>query len=204
MAGDELADGLRARGFPVAAVDTDTNLDAGFDLAEAAIGRLEAIIWAWTPPGLATPAPLADVDESRWRRLVGETLRTYVEFLQAAERRLRGRDGRLVILIPTIALGGAAGLVPWATVAEGQRALAKSVARVWGSNGITVNCVAVPPALLAGNSAGLSRPDLQQAALRDPDLAGDVTGAVASLCGDDMAAVTGATIAVDGGRWMPS
>jgi 3-oxoacyl-[acyl-carrier protein] reductase len=197
---DDLAGGLDARGLHITAID----VVADFDAALTAAGKLDAIVWAWTPPGLTTPAPLSDIDGSEWQLLVSGTLRTYVEFLQAAERRLRGGTGRIVIVIPTLALGGAAGLVPWATVAEGQRALAKSVARVWGSNGITVNCVAIPASLLAGTAAELGRPNLQQAALPDPSLSDEVAGAIAALCGEGMAAVTGATIAVDGGAWMPA
>lgn len=197
---DELVGGLGARGLSVATVDADADFDAAFAVA----GMLDAVIWAWTPPGLSTPAPLTDLDEARWRELVAASLRRYVTFLQATERRLRGSGGRLVVVVPTLGLSGAAGLVAWASVAEGQRSLAKSVARVWGRSGITVNCVGVPPALLAGGAGDLGRPDLQQPALGNPDLGNDVAGTIAALCGDGMAPVTGATIAVDGGRWMPA
>jgi NAD(P)-dependent dehydrogenase (short-subunit alcohol dehydrogenase family) len=101
-------------------------------------------------------------------------------------------------------MDGAAGLAPWATVADGQRALVKSVARVWGSAGIALNCVAVPAALMAPPPDGvvLGRPDLQQPGLHDPNVRADLAGVVASLCAPGMAAVTGATIGADGGRWM--
>jgi 3-oxoacyl-[acyl-carrier protein] reductase len=199
-----LADGLRRQGFAVAAAAADPTYDAAFDHAASAIGAIDTAVWASTEPELTRPATLGDADESMWHDLVGGSLQGYVEFLQAAERRLRGGDGRLVVVVPTLGLAGAAGLVAWATVAETQRSLAKSAARVWGENGITVNCVAVPPSLLAGESADLARSDLQRAALPDPDLGQDAAGVIASLCGAAMAPVTGTTVAVDGGRWMPA
>jgi 3-oxoacyl-[acyl-carrier protein] reductase len=124
--------------------------------------------------------------------------------MQEAHRRLLGRGGRIIVLIPTIAMTGAAGLAPWACVADGQRALVKSAARVWGGEGITVNCVAVPASLMAQGVGGVdvSRPDLQQPALPDPDARRDLAGVVAALCRAEFGAVTGATIGVDGGRWM--
>jgi 3-oxoacyl-[acyl-carrier protein] reductase len=199
-----LATGLRSAGLAVATSTDDNGYDRALDQATTELGHVDTAVWAKTPAGLVTPTRLENVDASTWRDLVGGTLRAYLEFVQAVERRLRDRGGRLVVVVPTIALSGAADLVAWATVAEGQRALAKSAARVWGTNGITVNCVAVPAALLATETHDLDRPNLQQAALTDPNLEHDVAAVVASLCSDAMAAVTGTTVGVDGGRWMPS
>jgi 3-oxoacyl-[acyl-carrier protein] reductase len=199
-----LATGLRSTGLAVATTSESSKFDIALDRAVAALGRVDTAVWAWTPAGLVEPSRLEAVDASTWRALVGGSLRAYVEFLQAVERRLRDRGGRVVILVPTIALGGAAGMVAWATVADGQRALAKSAARVWGTRGITVNCVAVPTSLLANGIEDLDRPNLQQSALVDPDLEHDVAGVVASLSSDGMSAVTGATLGVDGGKWMPA
>jgi hypothetical protein len=203
-----LATGLRRAGLAVTttAADDSSGVDVIGDIgqAAAALGGLDTALWALTPARLTTVTQLADVDAGTWREIVAGALRRYVEFLQAAERRLRDGGGRIVVVVPTIALGGAAGLVAWATVADSQRALAKSAARVWGANAITVNCVAVPAALLAGGPGPLGRPNLQAAALPDPDLEHDVAGVIAELCSDGMAAVTGTTLGVDGGRWMPA
>jgi 3-oxoacyl-[acyl-carrier protein] reductase len=200
---EPLATGLRRAGLAVTASD-GADIEGDLERAAAALGGLDTALWAWAPSGLTTVEQLVDVDAESWHEVVAGTLRYYVEFLQSVERRLRARGGRIVVLVPTVALGGAAGLVAWATVANSQRALAKSAARVWGANRITVNCVAVPAALLAGGPGAHGRPDLQQPALPDPDLQHDVAGVVAALCGDAMSAVTGTTLGVDGGRWMPA
>jgi NAD(P)-dependent dehydrogenase (short-subunit alcohol dehydrogenase family) len=200
---DPLARGLRRQGLGVAVCDWPTRYDDAFDAAIQALGQCQIAVWAWTPAALAVPTAVAEVDETAWESMVGSTLRSYVEFLQAAERRLRNLGGRVIVVVPTIAMSGAANLVAWATVAEGQRAMAKSVARVWGARGITVNCVAIPTALLVNATEDLDRPNLQQAALAEPDLA-DVAAAIATLCSDGFAGVTGTTVGVDGGRWIPS
>ena len=45
-------------------------------------------------------------------------------------------------------MSGAEELVPYTTTVEGQRLLAKSAARQWGPDGITINCLAPAPELL--------------------------------------------------------
>jgi 3-oxoacyl-[acyl-carrier protein] reductase len=191
---DALAYGLRDLGATVTIADSAADLDA----------QVDALVWAAANSALGTPQPLVTLDADQWRALTEDPLREFVTFMQEAHRRLRDRGGRVVVLIPTIALTGAAGLTPWASVGDGQRALAKSAARVWGRDGITVNCVALPAALMASGegAADISRPDLQESALSDPDVRSDVTSVVGSLCSPALGAVTGATIAVDGGRWM--
>jgi 3-oxoacyl-[acyl-carrier protein] reductase len=163
---------------------------------------LQAVVLALGDADLGAPQPLASVAAATWQRLVDAPLREYLVAMQAAHRLLRDDGGQIVVLLPTIGVTGAAELTPWATVAEGQRAMAKSAARVWGADGITVNCLVVPTALLAP-SAG-ERPHLQQPALTSPSIDREVAAAVATICADGARAVTGATIGVDGGQWMPS
>jgi 3-oxoacyl-[acyl-carrier protein] reductase len=193
---DELVAGLRERGMTVCAAATTA------ELAEPS--EVDALVWALAAPGSGKPRRLESIDPSQWQSLAEQPLREFIEFMQFAHRALRDRGGKLIVVVPTIAMTGAAGLAPWAAVADAQRALVKSAARVWGGAGITVNCVAVPAALLADGSGGddLSRPDLQQSALPDPDLRRSVAGAIAVLVSSDAAAMTGATVSVDGGRWM--
>jgi NAD(P)-dependent dehydrogenase (short-subunit alcohol dehydrogenase family) len=94
-------------------------------------------------------------------------------------------------------------LVPLATAVEAQRLLAKSTARRWGADGVTVNIVTVPvtaldPALvdLAPDAARTER------ALPTADAVRSAAAAVVWLAGAGAAGITGATIGADGGAVM--
>jgi NAD(P)-dependent dehydrogenase (short-subunit alcohol dehydrogenase family) len=170
--------------------------------AEKTSGQLAAAVLVSTGPALSHAGPLAGLVPEQWRQRVEEPLQQTTAFFQGAHRRLRIDGGYLVVVVPSLSLVGAAGFVPWAVVAEGQRSLAKAAARAWGRQGITVNCLSVPAALL-GNEAAPDRPGQPEPALRPaPDLQGAVASVLASLVSGRWRAVTGATIAVDGGVWM--
>jgi 3-oxoacyl-[acyl-carrier protein] reductase len=131
---------------------------------------------------------LAETDVAQWSTRCDEPLAAAVVAAQSAHARLRRPGGRLVFVVPSLGHTGAAGLVPLATVAEGVRALAKSAARQWGAEGITVSCV-------ARREAG---PVVALASLPSPTTA-DVAATVALLASEQAAAITGATLVVDGG-----
>jgi 3-oxoacyl-[acyl-carrier protein] reductase len=170
--------------------------------AEQASGQLAAAVLVSTGPVMTQPGPLAQLLPEQWRQRVEEPLQQTMAFFQGAHRRLRVDGGYLVVVLPSFPLVGAAGFVPWAVVAEGQRPLAKAAARAWGPEGITVNCLAVPAALL-GDEPEADRPGQPAPALGGPpDLESAVASVLASLVSGRWRAVTGATIAVDGGVWM--
>jgi 3-oxoacyl-[acyl-carrier protein] reductase len=148
------------------------------------------IDWEWDDP----PSPLVDVGPAEWDRRCEARLRDGIARLQAAHAELRARGGgRIVVVVPTIAMTGMAGLAPEAAAAEGLRGLVKAAARQWGADGITVNCVAVAP-------PGEHRsPVVADPALASPP---DVAAVVAMLLSDAAAHVTGATVPADGGLWM--
>jgi NAD(P)-dependent dehydrogenase (short-subunit alcohol dehydrogenase family) len=215
-----LGAGLRGQGEVVVVGLLETTADAVAAVlaeAEERWGRLDAVVLASAGRSVAERGALARLDPEQWRERVERPLQRTLACFQGAHRRLRaGGGGSLVVIVPTLALVGASDYTPWAAVAEGQRSLAKSAARVWGQEQITVNCVAVPGVLLRSSvgeeepvgddlnyGGGPDRPGQPAAALgRSPDLRGDVASVVASLVSGRWAAVTGATIAVDGGVWM--
>jgi len=169
---------------------------------EEAHGPLRAVVLASAGDAATLEGDLVEIDPAQWHRRVELPLQRTLACFQGTHRRLRVSGGSLVVLVPTLALVGASGFVPWAVVAEGQRSLAKAAARAWGHDRITVNCVAVPGALLAP-SGSPDRPGQPDAALaRPPDLRHEMASVVASVVSDGWTGVTGATIAVDGGVWM--
>ena len=188
--GTALGDGLASRGLPVLRL-------ASLDDAPDSVGSVVDAGPVAMPPVVSE---LTTLDGDAWRALAEAPLRRALHVLQQSHRRLSS-GGHIVALLPSVVTSGAAGLVPWVAAAEGYRSLLKAAARAWGRDGITVNCVLMPADLIAETS--LDRPGLQPPALgRAVDLHSDVAGVVAALLGGGMSAVTGQTIAADGGVWM--
>lgn len=133
----------------------------------------------------------ATADETMWQTLV---------VLQTAHSSMAPHGGRIVLILPTIGMAGAATLVNYTTAIEGIRSMAKSAARQWASEGIAVNIVAAP--------LGLFRSDvdwshLTAAAVRnDGGLIHSVVETAKFLLRPDIDHLTGETVIVDGGSVM--
>ena len=132
----------------------------------------------------------ATVDETIWQTLVS---------LQTAYSSMK-RGGRIVVVVPTIGMAGAAGLVDYTTAIEGIRAMTKSAARQWGSEGIGVSMVAAPLSVFA---ADIDTSHLSAAAVRDdPTLIHSIVETAKFLMRGDLDHLTGETVIVDGGSVM--
>ncbi|HVT64629.1 MAG TPA: hypothetical protein VHD81_05720 [Mycobacteriales bacterium] len=128
-----------------------------------------------------------------WMQAAEDPLRRSLHVLKAAHDLFRDGGGRIVVLLPSLVMTGAPGVAAFAAAAEGYRSLAKAAARAWGAEGIAIQCVLVP--------TGTQRPGLQPPALSTvPDL----TPILAALLDERLDALTGQTIAADGGVWMTS
>jgi NAD(P)-dependent dehydrogenase (short-subunit alcohol dehydrogenase family) len=201
-------------GRVVALTGADSSLGAALGRAMTAAGaRVEAIaagqqfggadalVHAAIEPLALEPVAFADVDDARWEAVWERTMLGTIRCFQAGFAAMRDRGGRIVAVIPTLSLYGAAGLAPLSAAAEGQRLLVKSAARQWGAHGITVNCVAVAPDLVVEQMS--SKPvTLALPALGGPGTAADVASLVVFLASDESRFVTGQTICADGGTWM--
>ena len=109
---------------------------------------VDALVHAHVEPAALTPRQFMDAGDDLWSQVWEGTMRGALTLCQALHPTLaRSGRGRVVFVIPTLGMSGAAELAPLATVSEGVRIFAKSTARQWGQDGITVNCVAVAPEL---------------------------------------------------------
>lgn len=192
--------------FPCA--DDATGIAQALDSARRSLGSLTGVVDASSPGAAGVPAELAGMADDEWEDRTAAPLRQALHRLQGCHHSLHGTGGHVVLILPSLSLTGAPGLVAWASVTEGRRALAKAAARAWGGAGITVNCVAVPAAMLAAGDGGTAPPSLDRPGLPPPSLGGppdarrDVAGVVSHLVGSDLSVLTGQTVAVDGGVWM--
>ena len=150
---------------------------------------------------------LTELQAADWTAACDTPLEAAIRLAQALHRPLAAAGGTIVFLVPLIASAGGAGFVPFAGAAEGVRLLAKSLAKTWGEDGIRAHAVTLDPSafLAADDAAGMAEANaLHDPPLgRVPDLQTEVAAAVAALAGDDLAALTGASLVVDGGLWMP-
>jgi 3-oxoacyl-[acyl-carrier protein] reductase len=175
--------GLAGSGFAVGAVDDGQPLPA----------EVGAVIDAGPLRQPATFGDLISLDAEAWSDAAEQPLRRALHVLQAAQRALEEGGGRIVVLLPSLVMTGAAGVAGWAAAAEGYRSLAKAAARAWGAEGIAIQCVLVP--------TGIERPGLQPPAL---DATPELAPILAALLDERLDALTGLTLAADGGVWMTS
>ena len=170
-------------------------------------GPVVGVVHAAVPPGAYDRVPFDAIDDDRWDAVWEGTLRAALFVLQAGHGQMRGADGgpgrgRFVFVTPTVAMSGAEQLVPYTTAIEGQRLLAKSAARQWGPDGITVNCVAPAPELVPIGVDSMAVSLAPPALGRPGEPEADLGPLVVHLLSDAGAFVTGVTICADGGVWM--
>jgi NAD(P)-dependent dehydrogenase (short-subunit alcohol dehydrogenase family) len=207
----EVVGALGATGARMVVAPTDLDgaedIDEAMGFAAERLGPVDAVVHTAVDPVAFERRAMADIDDAHFEAVWEGTMEATLWVMQAAYRAFAGRGGRIVVTVPTLAMSGAPGLVAYAAAAEGQRLLAKSAARQWGADGITVNCLAVAPGLaMAGGPPGADGPE--GASLAAPALEGsgdpeaDLGPACVFLVGEGGAFVTGATISLDGGVWM--
>lgn len=116
--------------------------------------------------------------------------------------------GRLILVTSPSGVEGSANMPLYSPVKAAQRALAKSLAREWGADGITVNCiapVAASPALLRTfevNPVLKAAMEARTPLGRVGDITSDIGSVALFLASDDAGYVTGQTIVCDGGSFM--
>jgi 3-oxoacyl-[acyl-carrier protein] reductase len=164
-------------------------------------GAVDLVVIPVTDPGGLTPAPIAEMDEAEWIRRCEAPLGAVRVAMQEAHALLNNRGGQIILLVPTIAMIGAADFAAYSAVGEGVRSLAKAAARGWGAQNITVNCLALTQEQLAPGIAGQVTENRVPPALKTPDLENDVASFIATLA-IGPAIITGTTMMLDGGNFM--
>lgn len=191
-----IGDGLRAGVTRAGGHLTDA---AG--MGEAGIDPVPSF-WIEVVRALPSLRSFVDLEELAFKDECEDVMWAGVRALQNGLAFLSGGPGTILIVLPTLSMGGAPGQVAYATALDGLRALVKSAARQWGNRGVRINCLALAPELFDGH-----RPDtgtfLARPALGGPgDVEHDIALTAVFLCGPSGRFVTGLTLCVDGGTWM--
>jgi len=210
--GSQLVQGLARHGAQVTEIATvfTSRKQAEEALAEAAreIGAADLIVHAAATPAALVVRELEALTPADWQASVHQSFLANLFCLQAAHGQQRERGGAVVVIGPSTALVGAAGLLPLMTLAEAQRTLVKSAARQWGGLGMRLNWVGIAPrnydpALLDAKLPQTPELGPPPPALgRRPQAQADVADVIAWLGSDGARAITGASFNLDGGDWM--
>jgi NAD(P)-dependent dehydrogenase (short-subunit alcohol dehydrogenase family) len=208
--GEPVAAEIRARGVPAICIETDVaNGDAVRAMVArtvAELGRLDVLVHN----AIKAPSPhrVESVGIEQWEDLSEVTVWGSLYCARAAHPHLKASGhGRLIMITSPAGIEASAGLPLYGPVKAAQRAMAKSLAREWGPDGITVNCigpVAVTPALdkaFAENAELRGRIEARTPLRRLGDPERDIGGVAVFLASDAAGYVTGQTVICDGGSF---
>ena len=157
--------------------------------------------------GITRDNLLLRMKDEEWNDILDTNLSSVFRTSKAVMRgMMKARKGRIVNIASVIGVTGNAGQANYAAAKAGIIAFSKSLAKEIGSRGVTVNVVApgfidtdMTRALPEGTREGL----LGQIALARLGEPSDIARAVAFLAGPSAAYITGETLHVNGGMYMP-
>jgi 3-oxoacyl-[acyl-carrier protein] reductase len=157
--------------------------------------------------GITRDQLLMRMKDEDWEAIIATNLSSVYRMSKAVLRgMMKARKGRIVSIASVVALTGNPGQSNYAAAKAGMIGFSKSLAREVGSRGITVNVVApgfidtdMTRALPEQARDGL----IGQIALGRLGQAEDIAHAVAFLAGPGGAYITGETLHVNGGMYMP-
>ena len=157
--------------------------------------------------GITRDNLLLRMKDEDWQAILDTNLTSVYRTSKAVMRgMMKARKGRIVNIASVIGVTGNAGQANYAAAKAGIIAFSKSLAREIGGRGVTVNVVA-PGFIDTDMTRGLPE-DAKQAMLGQIALGrlgepADIARAVAFLAGPSAAYITGETLHVNGGMYMP-
>jgi 3-oxoacyl-[acyl-carrier protein] reductase len=197
---------LAARGGRGALLDV-ANPESIEALLEDIEGKEGAVGILCNNAGITRDTLLLRMKEEDWDAVLGTNLKSVFRLSKAVLRgMMKARKGRIISITSVVGLTGNPGQANYAAAKAGIIGFTKSLAREVGSRGITANAIA-PGFIDTDMTRSLS--ETQRSALNAQIPLGrlgqpaDIAAAVAFLCSPDGAYITGETLHVNGGMYMP-
>ena len=193
--------GGRGAVLDVASQESIDLLLADIEAHEGAIGIL------CNNAGITRDTLLLRMKQDDWDAVLQTNLASVFRLSKGVLRgMMKAREGRIISITSVVALTGNAGQGNYAAAKAGIIGFTKSLAREVGSRGITVNCIA--PGFIDTDMTR-SLKDAQRETLNGQIPLGrlgqpaDIAAAVAFLSSEGGAYITGETLNVNGGMYMP-
>ena len=157
--------------------------------------------------GITRDNLLLRMKDEDWQAILDTNLTSVFRSCKSAMRgMMKARKGRIVNIASVIGVTGNAGQANYAAAKAGIIAFSKSLAKEIGSRGITVNVVApgfIATDMTADLPEAAKEAMLGQIALGRLGEPADIARAVAFLAGPGATYITGETLHVNGGMYMP-
>ena len=157
--------------------------------------------------GITRDNLLMRMKDEDWQAILDTNLTSVYRASKAVMRgMMKARRGRIINIASVVGVTGNAGQANYAAAKAGVIAFSKSLAKEIGSRGVTVNVVA--PGFIATDMTRDLPDDVkasleQQIALGRLGQPSDIARAVAFLAGPDAGYITGETLHINGGMYMP-
>ncbi|MCC5094306.1 3-oxoacyl-ACP reductase FabG [Xanthomonas sp. NCPPB 2922] len=157
--------------------------------------------------GITRDNLLMRMKDDDWQAIIDTNLTSVFRSSKAVMRgMMKARKGRIINIASVVGVIGNPGQTNYAAAKAGIIAFSKSLAKEIGSRGITVNVVA--PGFIDTDMTKALPEDaktalLQQIALGHLGQPDDIANAVAFLAGPTARYITGETLHVNGGMYMP-
>ncbi len=180
------------------------SIEALIDAVSAEFGSIGILV---NNAGITRDNLLMRMKDEDWQAVLDTNLTSVYRSSKAVMRgMMKARKGRIINIASVIGVTGNAGQANYAAAKAGIIAFSKSLAKEIGSRGITVNVVA-PGFIATDMTADL--PEAAKAAMLEQIALGrlgepaDIARTVAFLAGPSAAYITGETLHVNGGMYMP-
>lgn len=201
-----ITDSLAVRGGRGAVLDVtrQDSIDALIQDIEAKEGSVGILC---NNAGITRDTLLLRMKQEDWDTVMQTNLASVFRLSKAVLRgMMKARWGRIISITSVVGLTGNPGQANYAAAKAGIIGFTKSLAREIGSRGITANTIApgfidtdMTRALNEAQHAAINA-QIPLSRLGKP---ADIAGAVAFLCSADGSYVTGETLHVNGGMYMP-
>ncbi len=203
---DAITERLKTTGGQGRVIDV-SNGDAFVQLIEDIGKEVGAISILVNNAGITRDNLLMRMKDEDWQAILDTNLTSVYRSSKAVMRNMmKARKGRIINIASVIGVTGNAGQANYAAAKAGIIAFSKSLAKEIGSRGITVNVVA--PGFIATDMTK-DLPEAEREAMAANIALGrlgeaqDIANAVAFLAGPSASYITGETLHVNGGMYMP-